>query len=186
MKAICLVGGLCVVVAVAVYQSSAALIDVKISGTSYNSADSGQELAETKLSDANFISDCTDTPGAKLVAEVDDIDVGPTVIMTVDPCGDVLCTNLIFTTLCNQNGATSNGSTETEVSAVHVSIVSPSGALVGGGFLSEKAVGSPVNSFDVISFSASGYAAFCNTNNGSVLSTTLSISGAFKKGKDCP
>ena len=186
MKKLCLAGGLCAFVAVAAYQSSAALINVKISGTSYNSADSGQQLAETKLSDASFISECTATPGAKLVAEVDDIDVGPTVIMTVDPCGDVLCTNLIFTTLCSQNGATSNGSSETEVSAVHVSITSPSGALVGGGFLSEKAVGSPINSFDVISFSASGYAAFCNTNDGSVVSTTLTISGAFKKGKGCP
>lgn len=184
MKVLRFITSMALITAINIQFASAAFIKVKISGTVYH--DENSVLVGEKISNAELISDCTDNPGAQLVAEVNDIEVGPTVIVTVSPCGVVLCTNLVLTTDCSQSAETSNGSSETVSSAVRVNITSPDGFLSGGGFLLEKAVGSPTNSAIVTSFSAKGTATLCNTNDHRVINAKLTISGAFKPASNCP
>ncbi|HUJ73107.1 MAG TPA: hypothetical protein VLZ30_12775 [Verrucomicrobiae bacterium] len=185
MKAMRVAVAVAIVLSAITVNVSGALFKVKVKGIAYTSSQGGEVLQATPVTGADFISLCTATPGAQLVAEVEDFETVPTAILTVDACGTtLLCTNLTISRDCEQDGATSNGSSESAASATAISVAAPGNTLTGTAFLLTKGVGSPTNSAAVTSYSAKGPIILCSTN-GDVVSLTITISGALKAGKGC-
>jgi hypothetical protein len=156
---------------------TAGLFNVTVKATRYRST--GTTLDAKKLSNLDFISECTSSNTAKLVVEVDDINSNITAIVTVDECGNVLCTNLLVSAQCGQVAGSSNGK---GVAAAVLTFASPDASVNGVGFL--LASGTTTNDTTVVSLKGKGTVTLCDTN-GDVLTGTLSISGPFKHGKNC-
>jgi len=151
----------------------ARLFSISVKGTEYS--DSGV----TKLSNANFISDCTSSNGAQLAAVIDDINSNITALVTVDSCGNILCTNMIVTVCSSQIAGSASGK---GVAAATLLFATPNDSVTGEGFI--LASGTVSNETVVTSIKGKGTVALCSTNN-DVINATFSVSGAFKPGKNC-
>ncbi len=184
MKAIRIAVAVAAVFSLVTLNVRAGLYNVKIALTEYQSG--GEALGVVKVSNADFTEECTSSNTAKLVAIIDDADVGPTAIVTVDPCGDVICTNLIFTQLCESDGGPSNGATFKDTQAERISVASPGDTpFTGAGFLLSKITESPNDSTDISAFTSKGTLTLCDTE-GDVLNGTITITTLFKPGPGCP
>ena len=162
----------------------AGLYNVKIALTRYVTG--GEALGVVKVSNADFTEQCTSSNTAKLVAIVDDADVGPTVIVTVDPCGDIICTNLLVTQLCESDGGRSNGTTFKDTQAERISVASLGDTpFTGAGFLLNKISESPDDSTDILAYGSKGTLTLCDVN-GDVLNGTITITTLFKPTPGCP
>ena len=156
---------------------TAGQFNVSVKATRYRSA--GTTLDAKKLSNLDFITDCTSSTGAKLVVEADDINSNITALVTVDACGNVLCTNLIISAECGQVAGQSSGKGTV---ATALTFASLNASVNGVGFL--LATGTTSNDTVVTSLKGKGTVTLCNTN-GDVITGTISISGPFKRGKNC-
>jgi hypothetical protein len=156
---------------------TAGQFNVSLKATRYRTT--GSTLDVKKLSNLDFISDCTSSNGAKLVIEADDINSNITAVVTVDECGTILCTNLIVSAQCGQVAGQSNGKGAV---AAALTFTSPDDSVNGVGFL--LATGTTTNDTTIVSLKGKGTVTLCNTN-GDVLTGTISISGPFKRGKNC-
>jgi hypothetical protein len=162
----------------------AGLYNVKIALTRYVTG--GEALGVVKVGNADFIEQCTSSNTAKLVAIIDDADEGPTAIVTVDPCGDIICTNLVVSQLCESDGGPSNGATFKDTQAERISVASLGDTpFTGAGFLLSKITESPNDSTDITAFTSKGTLTLCDVN-GDVLNGTITISGLFKPSSSCP
>lgn len=168
-----------------VVRAAPALVNVQIKASAYNSSNDEEVMGVTSFTQANFISECTNEKGAGLCEVVGDSETNGTMIVTVDPCGDILCTNLIMTTLCDQIAITSNGRSESDLIASHESFSSPNDLYSGDGFLLTTGLCSPTDSTDITGYSGKGTLTLCKSD-GTVISGTITLKGLFKKAKSCP
>src|SRR5271170_1588372 len=184
MKVIRIAVAVAAVFALVTLNVRAGLYNVKIALTRYETG--GEALGVVKVSNADFTEQCTSSNTAKLVAIIDDADVGPTAIVTVDPCGDIICTNLVVAQLCEADGGPSDGATFKDTQAERVSVASPGETpFTGAGFLLNKITESPNDSTDIIAYASKGTLTLCDVN-GDVLNGTIAISGLFKPVPGCP
>jgi len=158
---------------------------VKIKGTRYHTESPFEVLTASPFGNADLVSRCTQIQGAQLVAQAGSIEDIPSLILTVDPCGNVICTNFILTSSCIQDAATSNGTSETDTIAARVHYADPQGLLSGDGFLLAKATGIPTDPTVVHGYSTKGTFTLCQTNQ-QVINGTITISGLFKPAPNCP
>ncbi len=167
-----------------VVRAAPTLVNVQIKGNAYNSSD-GETMSVTPITQATFIAECTSEKGAKLVALVTNSETNALAIATVDMCGNILCTNLLLATQCDQIAITSNGRSESDLIATHESYTSPTGLYTGDGFLLTTGVCSPVDDTAITGYSGSGTFTLCQ-NDGAVLTGTITLKGLFKPAKSCP
>ena len=165
--------------------AAAALFKVNIKGIRYHTESPFEQLNSSPFRNADFISRCTQIPGAQLVAQCGSIEDIPQFLLTVDRCGNVLCTNLIITGHCAQDAATSNGVSEHVSIAARVHYASPDAFYTGDGFMLSRTVGIPTNPTVVNGYSTKGTFTFC-TPNGNVINGTITINGLFKQAPNCP
>jgi hypothetical protein len=158
------------------------LLKVQVKGDKYISG--GETMVVIPLDTADFAFGCAGTNAQQVVALVNDAESNIVAFALVDSCGNILCTNLVVTTLCEQVATTSNGKTETDVIAAHDQFASPDAVYTGGGFLLTKGVANPTNSTAITGFTGKGDFVLCRTNN-DVLAGTITIKGLFKPGKGC-
>ena len=173
MKAIQVSIAAAVVLSFVTWNVSAGLFSISVKGTEYS--DSGV----FKLSNATFIQDCGVSNATQLAAVVDDINSNITALVTVDACGTVLCTNLIATVCSSQTAATGPGK---GVAAAILTVNSPDSNTTGQAFAFVSATVS--NETSVVSLKGKGNLTLCSTF-GAVVNGTFSISGPFKRGKNC-
>ena len=174
-----------VVLSVAAVSVRAGMFAVKMKLTGYAPNQGGTALVHAPLSGADFVSNCTNIPGAQLAAIVDDATSNITAIVTVDPCANILCTNLTITTSCDQVGVSSNGKALTGLSATRVQYDSPNAFVSGDGFLLEKGTANPTNSADVTAYTVKGTVNLCN-GSGAIIAGSITIKVPIKIGKNCP
>jgi len=158
------------------------LVNVQIKGEKYVST--GEAMDITRIGAAEFIGVCTSTNGAQVVALIDDAASNIAAFATVDACGNILCTNFVVTTLCDQVAVSSNGRNETGVIAAHDQLVSPGGVYTGGAFLLTVSAANPTNSADITKFKGKGTFVLCKTND-DVFTGTITLNGLFKPAKGC-
>ena len=176
--------------AIAVVFSSVALsapptfFKVKIKGVQYESLSPFEQMTVTPFGNANLIAACTQLPGAQLVAQVTSIDDIPGLLLTVDPCGNILCTNLVITSHCLQDAATSNGTSENSTIAARVHYAAPDNSLIGDGFMLSRGAGDPQSTI-INGYGTKGTFTFCRPTE-AVINGTIIINGLFKPAKDCP
>jgi hypothetical protein len=98
MKAIKLavvIGAVVSMVVTQCFSEDPTLFKATISATTYKVH--GTSIVITKATQDNFISSCTSNVGARLVLDTTHIGTVVTnVLVTMDACGDVLCTNVIL------------------------------------------------------------------------------------------
>ena len=175
-----------VAVAVAVVTSLITLsapagrFNVKLKVTRYRS--NGDTLDAQSLAGADFASQCTNDPSATLVVEYDIVQSNVTAIVTVDDCGNTLCTNFVVTGICFQEGGTVKGAVASAQIAATLQLDAPDASVTGSTFLLGK--GTANTNGTVTTFSAKGNATLCATNR-DVYTGTISINGLFKPGKNC-
>ena len=172
-----------VVLSVAAVSIRAEMFAVKLKLTGY--AGGGTTLGRVPLSSAALASSCISTTGTQLAAIVDDATSNITALVTVDTCGNVLCTDLTVTASCSQMGVSSTAKALTGRSVAHIQYASPTAAITGDGFLLEQGTANPTNSADVTAYTATGTMNLCNAR-GQVIAGTISIKGPIKVGKNCP
>lgn len=184
MKAVQVVGAVAMVLISAALDASAQqpLFKTKITVMRYRSI-SGETMETKAVTTSDFIALCTNSTSAQLVVAL--TNGVPDALLVVDPCGNLICTNIVITTNCVQQAGTSNGTVGKALIAARFSAQRPDGSLTGGGHIIGKATVNVTNSEDVSSYSAKGSLSLCDTN-GNVYVGSLTISGAFKPGKNCP
>ncbi|HVM63115.1 MAG TPA: hypothetical protein VMV72_19810 [Verrucomicrobiae bacterium] len=170
---------------VPIVRAAPTLVNVQIKALAYNSISDESAMDVTPFTQATLISECTSEKGAALCEVVGDSETNGTMIVTVDPCGVILCTNLVMTTLCDQIAITSNGRSETDLLASHEAFSSPSNLYTGDGFLLTTGVCSPTDSTAITGYSGKGTITLCQSD-GAVITGTITLKGLFKKAKDCP
>jgi hypothetical protein len=181
MKAMRIAVAVAVVSSLITLSAPAGLFDVKLKVNRYRS--NGETLDVTSLGAVDFTSQCTNDPSATLVAVFDTFQSNLTAIVTVDDCGNILCTNLVLTGLCFQDGGAVKGAVASVQVAATIQLDSPDAVLSGATFLLGKTT---VNTNGtVITLSVKGNTTLCSTN-GDVYTGTIAISGPFKPGKSCP
>jgi len=156
---------------------------VKLKLTGYARDQAGTALVHVPLG----VLSCSNAPGAQLAALVDDATSNITALVTVDACGNVLCTDLVVTASCSQLGVSSNGKALTGLSATHVQYNMNSAQIVlnGDGFLLEQGTANPTNSTDVTAYTAKGTINLCNST-GAIIAGTITVGKPIKIGKNCP
>ena len=185
MKTVRFVVAVAVILSVFTISAPAALFKVKIKGTRYHTESPFEVLNTASFGNIDFIARCTETPGASLVAQCGSARDIPQFLLTVDECGNVICTNLIITSHCVQDAATSNGVSENDSIAARVHYQSPDDFYIGDGFMLTRTSGSPQDETVVNSYSTKGTFTFC-TPTGDVINGSITINGLFKPAKNCP
>jgi len=173
VKAIRVSVAVAVVLSFVTLSVTAGLFNIRVQVKRYNAGGLARE------SNGDFISNCTDTNGAKLVAVVDDLNSNIAAIATVDQCGNVLCTNLTVTSNCSQVGSNYNGT------AVGVAgLTFSSSQLNGTGFFALHGSVNRTNPTEIASLHGKGEVVLCDTN-GDVLAGTVFVTGRFKPRRNC-
>ena len=187
MKSLCTTVSVAVLLSCigAIVRAAPVLVNVQINARAYNSTSQEEAMDVTSFTQATLISQCTNEKGAALCEVVSNSETNGTMIVTVDPCGNILCTNLVMTTLCDQIAITSNGRSETDLIASHEAFSSPSGLYTGDGFLLTTGVCSPTNPTDITGYSGNGTITLCQSD-GAVITGTITFKGLFKPAKTCP
>ena len=173
MKATRVAIAVVVVLSLVTLNVPAGLFSISMKGTVYSND------GVSKLSNAGLTSECSLSSGTQLAAVIDDINSNITALVTVDPCGNILCTNLTATVCSSETAATGPGKGLVAATL----ILSPAeNSFTGEAFI--FASGTVSNETSVVSLKGKGTLILC-VDPGVVVNGTFSISGPFKRGKNC-
>ena len=183
MKAMRIALTIAAMLSVATVSVPGGMFAVKLKLTGYARDQAGTALQHVPLAALS----CTTNSGTQLAAIVDDATSNITALVTVDSCGNILCTDLVVTASCSQLGVSGNGKTLTGLSATHVQYNMNSTTIVlnGDRFLLEQGTANPTNSADVTAYTAKGTINLCNSH-GDIIAGTITVGKPIKIGKNCP